>query len=140
MPINSPTNNLYSKPDLQSLRQALSLTSALYCVKRQITNHFDEKGRPNSKESQVYFEMAIVPNGDYKSKRTEQGSWTAESFMISYIYPDYLQTEDIITHPFYGELRVESINDMREYGVSTAVAVRINSIRKIINSGAWVNH
>lgn len=138
MPKNSPTHNLYSKPDLQAFRQALSLTSAMYKVKRQITNHFNDKGRPDSKEQITYLNLAIVPNGDYTVNQKEQGSWTAESFKISYVYPDYLLTEDIVYHPNYGELRVISIEDMREYGVSSATAVRVNSIRHIKNSGEWV--
>ena len=138
MPKNSPTHNLYSKPDLQAFRQALSLSSALYKVKREITNHFDDKGRPDSKEQITYIELAIVPKGNYTVNQKEQGSWTAESFEISYIYPDYLQVEDIVYHPNYGELRVLDINDMREYGVSSATAVRVNSIRQIKNSGEWI--
>lgn len=138
MPFNLPNKNLYSKPDLQSLRQALSLTSARYKVVRQVTNHFNEKGRPDSKEQIEYIEMSIVPNGTYTVNQKEQGSWTAESYEISYIYPEYLRVEDIVEHPNYGKLRVLSINDMREFGVSTATAVRINSIRQIRNSGEWL--
>ena len=138
MPKNNPTHNLYSKPDLQAFRQALSLTSAMYKVKRQVTNHFNDKGRPDSKEQITYVELAITPDGDYRVNQKEQGSWTAENYKISYVYPDYLMVEDIVYHPNYGELRVMSIDDKREYGVSSASAVRVNSIRQIKNSGDWM--
>lgn len=136
--LNNPRRNVYSRPDLQAWRQALELTSSCYKVTRQITNRYDEKGRPNNKEEIQYIPMTIIPDGDYRVDRKEQGSWTVENFKISYVYPDYLRVEDIIEHPNYGILRVMSINDMREYGISTASAVRINSIRNVRNKGEWL--
>lgn len=124
---------LYNKPDLQSLRQALMLTSDKYLVFRQATNHFNDKGRPDSKVETELMEMAIVPNEDYAVNRREQGSWSSETFTVSYIYPDSLQLEDIIEHPIYGKLRVTRIKDMSVYGVGSATAERINSSRNIVN-------
>lgn len=129
---------IYDKPYLQAFRQALSLNSRRYKVHRQVTNHFDEKGRPDSKEQIEYVELAIVPSGELNIDQKEQGSWNAQSYSISYVYPEYLRGEDIIEHPEYGRLRVTNINDMREYGVSTATAVRIDSIRQIRNSGEFM--
>lgn len=136
--LNDPKNNLYSKPNLQAWRQSIELSGSFYKVKRAIVNNFDEKGRPNNEEKIDYIPLAIIPNGDYTCIRKGQGSWTAESYSISYVYPDYLRVEEIIEHPNYGPLRVISVNDMREYGISTATAVRINSIRTIKDSGEWL--
>lgn len=124
---------LYNKPDLQALRQAISLTSDRLLVYRNVTNHYNEKGRPDSKVEAELVELAVVPNEDYSVNRKEQGSWSSETFSVSYVYPDYLQLEDIIEHPVYGKLRVTSIKDMREFGVSTARAERINASRNIVN-------
>lgn len=136
--LNDPKNNLYSKPDLQSWRQALELSSSFYKVKRAVVNYYDEKGRPNNKEEIDWVPLSIIPAGDYTCNRKEQGSWTAESYKVSYVYPEYLRVEEIIEHPNYGSLKVISLDDQREYGVSTATAVRINSIRVIKNSGEWL--
>lgn len=135
--LNDPRRNVYSRPDLQSWKQALELTDSYYKVTRSITNFYDEKGRPDNKEEIELIPMTIVPTGDYKVVRNAQGSWSAESYKISYVYPTYLRVEDIIEHPNYGKLRVLDISDMREYGVMTATAVRINSIRTIMDSGEW---
>lgn len=136
--LNDPKNNLYSKPNLQAWRQAIELSGSLYKVRRAIVNSFDEKGRPNNEETIDYIPLAIVPVGDYSVNRKEQGSWTAESYDVSYVYPDYLRVEEVIEHPNYGLLKVISVNDMREYGISTAKAVRINSIRIIKDKGEWL--
>lgn len=136
--LNDPKHNVYSKPNLQAWRQAIELHGSFYKVRRAVVNSFDEKGRPNNEEKIDYIPLAIVPKGDYSCNRKEQGSWTAESFEVSYVYPDYLRVEEYIEHPNYGDLRVISINDMREYGISTATAVRVNSIRQIKNSGEWL--
>lgn len=128
----------YDKPYIQALRQALSLTSDRYKVYRQVTNHFDEKGRPDSKEQIEYVELSIIPSGEIRIDQKEQGSWNTQSFSISYVYPEYLRGEDIIEHPEYGKLRVTSINDMREFGISSATAVRIDSIRQIRNTGEFM--
>lgn len=138
MPFNLPNRNLYSKPDLQALRQALSLSGAYYKVVRQVTNHFNEKGRPDSKQQIEFIEMAIIPTGNYNVDMKEQGGWTAESFEATYIYPDYLQVEDIIEHPNYGKLKVISVEDKREYGASKANTVRLDSVRKTNNNGEWL--
>jgi len=82
--------------------------------------------------------MAITPTGDMSINRKEQGTWSAETYSISYLYPDYLRGEEIIEHPMYGRLRVISVDDMREYGVMTAKAVRIDSIRPVMDKGEWV--
>lgn len=136
--LNNPRCNVYSRPDLQSWRQALATSASCYKVIRQITNRYDDKGRPNNKEEAQWVAMSIIPAGDYSVNRRDQGSWTSERFKVSYVYPDYLRVEDIIEHPNYGRLRILSIDDMREYGVSTATAVRIDSIREIRNSGEWL--
>lgn len=135
--LNDPRRNVYSRPDLQSFKQALELTDSYYKVTRSITNFYDEKGRPDNKEEIQFLPLTIIPTGDYKVVRNAQGSWTAESYKISYVYPTYLRVEDIIEHPNYGRLRVLDVDDMREYGVMTATAVRINSIRPIMDSGEW---
>lgn len=135
--LNDPRRNVYSRPDLQSFKQALELTDSYYKVTRSITNFYDEKGRPDNKEEIQLLPLTIIPTGDYKIVRNAQGSWSAESYKISYVYPTYLRVEDIIEHPNYGKLRVLDISDMREYGVMTATAVRINSIRTIMDSGEW---
>lgn len=136
--LNEPKRNVYSRPDLQAWRQVLTTSASCYKVIRQVTNRFDDKGRPYNKEEIQYIPMTIIPNGDYSVNRREQGSWTAERFTVAYVYPDYLRVEDIIEHPNYGRLRILSINDMREYGVSSASAVRIDSIREVRNSGEWL--
>lgn len=135
--LNDPRHNVYSRPDLQAFRQAIELTSSMYKVTRASINEYDEKGRPNNKEEVIYMAMSIVPVGDMRIDRKGQGTWVAESFKINYIYPDYLRGEEIIEHPNYGLLRVLSVNDMREYGVMEATAVRINSIRPVMDSGEW---
>lgn len=136
--LNDPWHNVYSRPDLQAFRQAIELSSSMYKVIRSTINEYDEKGRPNNKEEVIYMAMAITPIGDMSIDRRERGgTWIAEKFKINYIYPDFLRGEELIEHPFYGTLKVISIDDMREYGVMEATAVRINSIRPVMDRGEW---
>ena len=127
--------NPYERTDLQALRQALEISGKNYKVIRQEVNKFNDKGRPDSIEKVDYIYASITPKGDLTVNRKGQGSWTAESFEVSYLYPDYLRVENLIEHPIYGQLKIKSINDMRQYGLSTAVAVRVGSIRTIYDKG-----
>ena len=136
--LNNPRNNVYSRPDLQAWRQSIELAGSFYKVIRNTINEYDEKGRPNNKQEVQYIAAAIIPVGDYSVTRKGQGSWTSEKYKISYVYPDYLRIEDIVEHPNYGVLKVLEVDDMREYGISTATAVRINSIRRIKDNGEWL--
>lgn len=132
---NKHIYNPYNRTDLQALKQALSMTSERYRVIRETVNKFNEKGRPDSIQKIDIIEASIIQNGDHSVDQKGQGSWSTETFTVSYIYPDYLRLENIIEHPFYGNLRVTSVNDMRDRGVSTATAVRLNSMRDIIDKG-----
>ena len=55
-------NGFYNKPDLQALRQTLYLTGGNYLVYSNVTNHYNEKGRPDSKiEAELKF-LSIIPD------------------------------------------------------------------------------
>lgn len=128
--------NPFRMTDVQAIKQALSMTNERYRIIRQTVNKFDDKGRPSSIQEIDYIEATVTKTSDrVLDKRNGNGGWNTETFEISCCYPHYLRNENILEHPYYGNLKVTDVDDMREYGLTTAKAVRMNSIRNINDRG-----
>ena len=93
---------------------------------KNLINKFDDKGRPDHKVEWEDFQCIITP--EERSRRaTAGGDRSTQRFTVMYLKPSTLQIGDILVHPTFGTMKIESFNGLTDIGLTSAKAIGLNA-------------
>ena len=125
--VNKPTS------DVEALLQAIQPFLQEYTVVRQSIRSYNDRGRVDNVRTVETIRACIQPNT--KQLNTEQsgkGRQIKATYTLYLVVPEYVNLGDVIHTPYWGDLKVDSLDDQRYQGMQTAQLVRTSTTESSI--------
>lgn len=125
--------------DVEALQQAIQPFLQQYEVIRHKVQTYNERGRVDDIVKKETITAFIKPNGSRLNTQQPEGMGrrVTNDYTITCVVPEYFNQGDIIIHPVYGRLKVNTINDNRYQGMMSGGLIRTGTTN---NKKAQSNH
>lgn len=121
-------NNVTS--DIMALKQALQPLCQQYNIRRNVIRNYNERGRVENISRVDVIKGAVVPGSTRINTNVDgKGRWVTSDYDIYITNPYYIEVGDIIETQ-YGNLKVQSLTDYRQFGMMQGALVHTTTTHK----------
>ena len=127
-------------PDLGALHQVIESFSNyngqtqytdIY-IERNVIHGFNERGRPDNIAHKQKIKGVLIPQSKQLDQKDGEGYWVNVEYKLVVASPYRIYNGDIVITP-KGRMIATNVNDMYEFGSSSATLVRQRSAEKFVD-------
>lgn len=101
-------------------------------VERNIVHGFNEKGRPNNITEKQKIKGVLIPQSKQLDQKDGEGYWVNVEYKLVVATPYRIFNGDIVITP-KGKMIATNVNDLSEFGTTSATLVRRRSAEKFVD-------
>ena len=131
-------NPLISSSDA-AVKQAVAPFLDWVKLRRNTSNKFDDKGRPDHIFEWVDFQCIVIPDGSRSRSMTSSGDRSSQYFTVMYLKPARLNMGDEIWHKEWGHMKIEGYDGLSNLGLTTSRAVALDACNDVVDGDTLKN-
>ena len=124
-------NDKFRYSSVQALQQAMALHAERIMVLANLTNAYNEYGRPVIKKEIRTIIGAVQPRGQKRFSIEATGDNIKAEYTLTTVYPYKVKSGEYLVNTRYGTLRVLDDSNKQDYGTNQYPLEHINSIPDI---------
>jgi hypothetical protein len=117
--------------DIDALWQVLEPLAEDYPITRETIRSYNDRGRVDNTITQDIVRAVIEPGGQSINTDSQgKGRRVKADYTLYTVVPHYISIGDIIHTPYWGDLKVHSLNDNRYQGMMVANLTRVGTTQQ----------